>query len=230
MRLVPKNWNRFQHYRNRKPPWIKLHRDLLNDRAFMCLQLASKALAPLLWLLACESDDGSFDADVEELCWRLRMTQSELKSGLDGLLQAGFLLDASTLLAPCLQHATPETEREREERREVLVAPTAETEPKAKRIARPDDVSEQVWQDWLLHRKRKRAAVTATALDGIRREATAAGMTLEAALVHSIAQGWQGFRADWMRANGRAGQPRRKFLESPVELSEWQDPDEQRTA
>jgi len=31
MKLIPKNWSDFQQYKDRKPLWIKLHRDLLNE-------------------------------------------------------------------------------------------------------------------------------------------------------------------------------------------------------
>lgn len=122
MRLIPKNWKAFQHYNDRCPPWIKLHRDLLNDRAFMSLPIASKALAPLMWLLASESKDGSFDASTEELAFRLRLSVSEIEAGLKPLINSGFFLDASTLLAPCLQVATPETETEtkREGKADIL--------------------------------------------------------------------------------------------------------------
>ena len=114
LRLVPKNWDTFQHYRDRCPPWIKLHRDLLNDRAFIMLPTASKALAPLLWLLASESRDGSFNASLQELEFRLRMSSDDITSGLKSLIEAGFFLDASTMLAPCLQDAIPEREGEGE--------------------------------------------------------------------------------------------------------------------
>ena len=114
LRLVPKNWDTFQHYRDRCPPWIKLHRDLINDRAFIMLPTASKALAPLLWLLASESKDGSFNASSQELEFRLRMSPNEISSGLKSLIEAGFFLDASTMLAPCLQDAIPEREGEGE--------------------------------------------------------------------------------------------------------------------
>ena len=33
-RLRVKNWSAFQHYRHRRPPWIKLHRGLLDDFAW----------------------------------------------------------------------------------------------------------------------------------------------------------------------------------------------------
>jgi len=114
MTLIPKNWSSHQHYKNRLPPWIKLHRELLNDRSFMCLPLASKAIAPLLWLLASESEKGEFSSDVQELAFRLRMTEKEVAEGLKPLINNGFFIDASGVLADCLQLATPETETERE--------------------------------------------------------------------------------------------------------------------
>ncbi len=114
MKLIPKNWSKFQHYKDRCPPWIKLHRDILNDRVFMGLPTASKALAPLMWLLASESKNGIFDASVEELEFRLRMPALEIKIGIKSLIEKGFFIDADTMLAPCLQDAIPETERETE--------------------------------------------------------------------------------------------------------------------
>jgi hypothetical protein len=118
MQLKPKNWDKFQHYKDRCPPWIKLHRDLLNDRIYAGLPIASKALAPLLWLLASESKDGSFDASSEELAFRLHIASKEIEAGLKPLIDKGFFVDASTMLAPCLQPAIPERETETETERE----------------------------------------------------------------------------------------------------------------
>jgi uncharacterized protein YdaU (DUF1376 family) len=70
--------------------------------------------------------------------------------------------------------------------------------------APPNGVSQQVWDDFLAHRKAKKAKLTATALDGIRREAEKAQITLEAALAMCCMRGWTGFKADWVhQTNGR---------------------------
>jgi hypothetical protein len=114
MKLAPKNWSTFQHYTKRNPPWIKLHRDLLNDRQYMRLPIASRALAPLLWLLASEGENGVFDASIEELTFRLRLPQDEIEKGLRPLIDQGFFIIASGVLAQCLQGAKPETEAELE--------------------------------------------------------------------------------------------------------------------
>jgi hypothetical protein len=119
MLLQPKNWGVFQHYKDRCPPWIKLHRDLLNDRVFMCLPLASKALAPLLWLLASESKDGTFDGSLDELVFRLHITPKDYQDGVKPLIDKGFFVVASGVLAECYQDAIPETEREGETERET---------------------------------------------------------------------------------------------------------------
>jgi uncharacterized phage protein (TIGR02220 family) len=54
--LRVKNWEEFQHYKDRNPPWIKLHRTLLDDYEFSCLQDASKAHLILIWLFASQRD------------------------------------------------------------------------------------------------------------------------------------------------------------------------------
>jgi hypothetical protein len=119
MLLQPKNWAVFQHYKDRCPPWIKLHRDLLNDRVFMCLPIASKALAPLLWLLASEAKDGKFDGSLDELVFRLHITPKEYEDGVKPLIDKGFFIIASVVLAESYQVAIPETEGETERERET---------------------------------------------------------------------------------------------------------------
>ena len=81
----------------------------------------------------------------------------------------------------------------------TIKEPSIETKgnPKKSAIGRPDDVSEQVWVDFLKLRKAKKAELTQTALDGIRAEAVKAGMTLEGVLTMCCMRGWQGFKADW---------------------------------
>jgi hypothetical protein len=114
MLLQPKNWAVFQHYKDRCPPWIKLHRDLLNDRVYMRLPIASKAIAPMLWLLASESKDGVFDGSLDELVFRLHITEKEYQSGVKPLIDNNFFTVVSGVLAERLQTAIPETERETE--------------------------------------------------------------------------------------------------------------------
>jgi hypothetical protein len=66
-------------------------------------------------------------------------------------------------------------------------------------VTPPVGVADSVWQDWLIHRKAKRAAVTQSALDGIAKEAGKAGITLQAALEMCCMRGWTGFKAEWLK-------------------------------
>lgn len=116
MILRPKNWQSFQHYKDRRPPWIKLYRNLLDDKDYLRLPTASRALAPCLWLLASESETGEFDGSVDNIAFRLRLTDKEVEQGLKHLIDKGFFEVASGVLASCLQDAIPETERETENR------------------------------------------------------------------------------------------------------------------
>lgn len=127
LRITPKNWRSFQHYGTRNPPWIKLHRSLLTDYAFSRLPIASKALAPLLWLLASEGKEAVIEASIEEIAFRVSMTEQEVIDGIKPLIDRGFFLDASGVLAKCLQDARPETETETEKRQResVAIAPSS---------------------------------------------------------------------------------------------------------
>jgi uncharacterized protein YdaU (DUF1376 family) len=69
-------------------------------------------------------------------------------------------------------------------------------------VAPPVGVTESVWQDWLSLRKTKKAAVTQTAIDGIAREASKAGVSLQVALETCCARGWTGFKAEWLKDKG----------------------------
>jgi len=194
MLLQPKNWAVFQHYKDRCPPWIKLHRDLLNDRSYMRLPIASKALAPMLWLLASESKDGVFDGSLDELVFRLHITPKEYQDGVKPLIDNDFFILVSGVLAERKQVAIPETETETEGETET----ETETKKKATGVAPPEGVSNSVWQEFKSLRKAKKAPITQRAIDAITSEAKKAGWTLEKALEECVVRGWQAFKADWV--------------------------------
>lgn len=66
-------------------------------------------------------------------------------------------------------------------------------------LKKPDDVSPNVWEDFIEHRKAKKAPVTQLALQGIRREVEKIGWSMDSALQEICARGWQGFKADWVQ-------------------------------
>lgn len=55
--FMVKNYEKFQHYKDRSPPWIKLYNELLDNYEFGRLQDASKLHLILIWLLASRHDN-----------------------------------------------------------------------------------------------------------------------------------------------------------------------------
>lgn len=143
MILTPKNWNGFQHYKDRSPSWIKLHRGLLDDFEFCCLPVASRALAPFLWLLASEYEDGRIDASLDALAFRLRMTRGDLADALSPLIESGFF-NASEALAEREQDSIPE--KEDIGKRNIEKEEKKETREVALLDDWPSDHRERFWQ------------------------------------------------------------------------------------
>ena len=69
---------------------------------------------------------------------------------------------------------------------------------KATVVATPVGVSQSVWDDFVKHRKALKAQISMTAITRIEQEANKAGWTLEQALTECVAQGWRGFKAEWV--------------------------------
>lgn len=73
-----------------------------------------------------------------------------------------------------------------------------ETKKKATFVAPPVGVSQSVWDEFIAHRKAKKAKVTDLVIEGIAKEAAKAGWSLEDALKETIVRNWQSFKADWV--------------------------------
>lgn len=70
----------------------------------------------------------------------------------------------------------------------------------------PEGVSQDVWNEFVSHRKAKRAKVTQLVVDGIVKEAEKAGWSIEDALKETIVRNWQSFKAEWVdKKQGGAG-------------------------
>lgn len=70
---------------------------------------------------------------------------------------------------------------------------------KATVVAMPEGLSQNVWDEFISHRKSKGAKVTQIVVDSIAKEAQKAGWQLEDALKEVIVRNWQSFKADWVK-------------------------------
>lgn len=68
-----------------------------------------------------------------------------------------------------------------------------------KTIQAPEGVSVEVWNDFVLQRKKARAVISDNVLKSIAKEAQKAGWSLEQALAECAARGWRGFKAEWVK-------------------------------
>lgn len=137
--------------------------------------------------------------------WKGKNSNTDLKSDLNTDLKSETLSDPNQEPEPITNISTS--------LRSVDIPRIEEPAPSAPRkrdaiVLRPDGVDESVWQDFAAHRKRKRAQLTQTALDGIATEARKAGVSLECALRECLQRGWTGFKADWLKPEPR-GSPAR---------------------
>ena len=125
-----KNWRKFQHFKNRRPPWVKLYRELLDDPEWHDLDPAAAKFLVTLWLLASEDEkqEGRLP-DPKTIAFRLRLTEKEVKQRL---AQVSNWLDQDdiTTISPRYQDGPPETETETETE--------GETEKKTGKILLPD--------------------------------------------------------------------------------------------
>jgi len=180
-----KNWSKFQHFKDRKPPWVKLYRDVLDDMEWYELDpLASKVLV-MCWLIASE-DDGRLP-NSKTLAFRLRMTE---KQTIDCLNKLSHWLeqDDIDLISEQYQTDSLETEKETETKKEK----------KATAVATPEGVSADTWEDFKNLRKVKKAPITERVIEQLKAEADKAGYSLEQALIECVMRGWQAFKADWV--------------------------------
>lgn len=89
-----KKWSSYQSYKDRNPPWVRLHKKTLDDYQFQKMTSESRALLPMLWLLAAEDEDprsGLIRLGPEEIAYRLRRDPLVVKTALDEIVRAGFI-------------------------------------------------------------------------------------------------------------------------------------------
>ena len=93
MQLTPKNWKSFQHYKDRSPMWIKLHRGLLDNPDYFRLSPDAGKALPLLWLLASEKD--GILPETPDVAFRLRITEELAGTILAEMVARDFFVDAT---------------------------------------------------------------------------------------------------------------------------------------
>ena len=119
--ITVKNWHKFQHFKDRKPPWVKLYRDLLDDVNWHTLDPSAAKILVMLWLIASE-DNGKLP-DAQTLSFRLRLTKTQVDKALSNLehwldisvISEGYQeISATDIESARRDREREETEREKE--------------------------------------------------------------------------------------------------------------------
>jgi hypothetical protein len=136
--IVVKNWERFQHYKDRDPPWVKLYRDILSAESWVLgtdtsrlLQLAIIMLAarygnriPLQWNLIRKVASFDFDAVAFETALSHLVAQNFVE--IQSVTETGeaVVQSASNVLALTRSREAEESRgrEEAEESRETMSA------------------------------------------------------------------------------------------------------------
>lgn len=205
--------------------WIKMRVDLSDDPAViaMAAKLAVSELTIVgglhkLWSWA---DRHTTDGNARSVTTSWINRYIMLPDFAEAMIEAGWLTVGNGVSFPNFERHNGESGKKRaitnkrvSEHREmkrrcnddsVTESVTREEKRRNKNntvVARPDGISESVWDDFLKLREKKKAPFTETALKGIVREAAKAGYSVESALQTCCERGWQSFKADWV-----AGQP-----------------------
>lgn len=202
-----KGWKDLQHYKDRNPPWIKLHNHLLDDYEFEMLGDAAKGHLLCIMMLASRTKN---EMPYDEK-WVSKKIGSTGKVNLEALVNAGFLnveQDASTL-----QHNTEYVDTvsvpSEEERRGETEESRAENivSQKLDYSSWPSVPNGQVLKDWLAMRKRLKANVTQTVINRLSKQISVAvknGLTVDDVLSECVVRNWRGFEYEWIAKNNKA--------------------------
>jgi len=156
----------------------------------------------------------------EDLCWyvgyrKMMYNENHTKKAMKALREAGMITTSKELggvLITVLKYDYYQDKKNYERTKEGTTESTTieplknhpipannkKNKKKKEEIEKPENITNQTWNDFLVHRKKKKASVTQTVINTFIEEAKKAGWTLEDALKECMNRGWQGFKAEWV--------------------------------
>jgi hypothetical protein len=202
-------------------PWFRLYSEFAHDPKIQMLSEAMQRRYVMLMCLRCSETLETLHET--EIAFQLRLSEAELietkqlfisKNFIDkqwNLLnwdKRQFVSDSSTMRVRKYRDKKKQPSNADEtlqKRPSNAIDTDTDTDKKqihkekATVVATPDGVSDSVWQEFIAHRKSKKARVTQLVIDGIQEQAKIAGWSLEDALKETIVRNWQSFKADWVK-------------------------------
>jgi hypothetical protein len=193
MKYRIRNWHDHQHYKDRNPPWVKLHVGILSSRDWVMWNDASRVLAVACIVLAAKTG-GEIDGSEGGLEYIKFSAYLKGTPNLKPLIDSGFL--------ECLQVAS---ETLADASGSVSVSscdsPSVSPEDASKNLRLregatiPDDlkISEPEIRDWLKYKAERKESYKSMGLGALwRRIRLIPADKRREAIDHSMAQGWKG--------------------------------------
>lgn len=100
-----KSWDKFQRYKFRNPPWIKLHINILQSEDWVLLDDSSRLLMVVLLLVASRYE-GFLPKVIENADYLKRIAHFSKKPKIKPLIECGFLEKTHTDAPTCTQART----------------------------------------------------------------------------------------------------------------------------
>ena len=125
-----KNWDKFQHYKDRNTLWIKLYMSTIDDYQFTNLSDLAKLLAFMVWILAGKgvcSERGHVPNNIQWIRDKCSISNDVNDLHIRELISSGFLYVSDSCYQPLLAThainpsdsllATPASDKRKEENR-----------------------------------------------------------------------------------------------------------------
>ena len=104
-----------------------------------------------------------------------------------------------SLKTEAIEEELPLEEQEASVSKKEIVEPKPKKEVKTQRLQKPEELTDEFWQEFLAYRKQKKAPVTERVVSLLRKEAKTAGWKLEEVINEMMVRNWTGFKADWVK-------------------------------
>jgi hypothetical protein len=200
-------------------PWFRLYAEFSNDPK---VQILSEQDQRRLIMVFCMRCNGDVTLQDKHVTFQLRITPQEWATTKSEFIANGFIDSDNNVLNWDKRQFISDTSKDRVAKHRALhndvtvttcnvtVTPPeqiqnrTDTEQKHKNTTLATlielNINECIAQDWITHRKSKKAPITKTVINGFQREADIAGISLENALRISCERDWKGFKAEWLKS------------------------------
>lgn len=205
-----RNWSKYQHYKDRNPPWVKLYTSWSDDYEWSCWSDASKLLAICIVMLA-----GRVQNRIPlDPAWIQQRCGLKKTPDLSELFAVEFIQEIQEVRSPEQDASTPLAGCEQSDSDSLALARSRETETdrgrKAAASAAPDipGLDRGSWERWCKYRVEIRKPLKQASIPAAQKALAAFGSDQAAVVEQSIAHGWQGLFAlkEKSPANGKAGE------------------------